>query len=501
MASVNNATSYQWTIPTGAVISGSTDGNSITVNFGTSSGNITVKGVSSCGIGAVSNPVSVTVAGTSPTTSGIITGETTICASEQNLTYSVASISNADTYLWSLPAGTTIISGENTNSITVNFGATAGNITVKGQNDCGTGTVSDALNISFTAEPSITTQPENVTVCKGVETTLSVATNSVNNITYQWKKDNIEINGATSADYLISSVKADDVGKYKCIVSGCSTIESNEISMNIDSVIITEQPENSYNTDENTGIKISLNATGNIASYSWKKTLTGTVVGTSESLVLEDVVLQDGGEYICTITDLCGETKQSNKTVVTISNIKFISEQETIAEIGTNVVLEVPDAGAGFTYQWRKTEMNISDVQKDGAYTGTNTNRLTISSVTDIDAGNYDCIITGPDFTALSEVFSLEIATGIEDMISEDINIYPNPTNGNFIIEIPSEFFNGKEDNYLMKITDMSGKTIYQENICTSIKSINLKSTFNSGVYFIEITGDKTILKTKLIIE
>jgi hypothetical protein len=47
---VANATSYAWTIPTGAVISGSTTGNIISVIWGSSGGTITVRSINPCGL-------------------------------------------------------------------------------------------------------------------------------------------------------------------------------------------------------------------------------------------------------------------------------------------------------------------------------------------------------------------------------------------------------------------------------------------------------------------
>ncbi len=62
---IPNATSYVWTLPSGAT--GTSSSNSITVNFGAAvSGDITVKGVNACGDGAVSN-LSISVNSIPPT--------------------------------------------------------------------------------------------------------------------------------------------------------------------------------------------------------------------------------------------------------------------------------------------------------------------------------------------------------------------------------------------------------------------------------------------------
>ena len=74
---IANATSYVWSLPTG--VTGTSTTNSITVTYGTSaiSGNITVKGTNSCGVGATST-LAVTV---NPLTAsaGSISGLATVC--------------------------------------------------------------------------------------------------------------------------------------------------------------------------------------------------------------------------------------------------------------------------------------------------------------------------------------------------------------------------------------------------------------------------------------
>lgn len=77
---------------------------------------------------------------------GAITGATTVCQGQNNVTYTTPAIPNAATYVWTLPSGATGTSS--TNSITVNYGASAvsGDITVSGNNTYGVGNIS-TLNI------------------------------------------------------------------------------------------------------------------------------------------------------------------------------------------------------------------------------------------------------------------------------------------------------------------------------------------------------------------
>ena len=134
---------YTWTVPAGAtIISGSTT-NSITVDFSVAgaSGSITVKGTNNvCGEGPTE--IIAIVVAPSPQPAGSITGQNNICTPAGGVSYSIPAIVGATTYVWTIPAGASITSGSNSNTILVDYGisAASGTITVFGQSvTCGAG--------------------------------------------------------------------------------------------------------------------------------------------------------------------------------------------------------------------------------------------------------------------------------------------------------------------------------------------------------------------------
>ncbi|MGL5892036.1 MAG: FG-GAP-like repeat-containing protein, partial [Bacteroidia bacterium] len=150
VSTIPNASTYVWTLPAGVSIASGAGTESITVDFGLTavSGQITVYAQNGCGAGTVSAPVNVTV-NPLPATPGIIAGNTTVCQAQTGVTYSIPALANATGYNWILPPGATIISGNNTNSITVDFSSSAvsGVVLVNGTNACGNGLNSDTLNL------------------------------------------------------------------------------------------------------------------------------------------------------------------------------------------------------------------------------------------------------------------------------------------------------------------------------------------------------------------
>ena len=154
-----------------------------------------------------------------PGQAGTITGTDTVCAGTPNVVYSVDTISNATVYLWTLPAGASIVSGSGTNSITVNFASNAlsGNITVCGNNICGNGAVSTPFAVMVNPIP-----PRPAVTANGYTLTSSASNGN------QWYHNGNAVAGATQQVYI---VPATDPGHYWTIVtlSECTSDSSNHV--------------------------------------------------------------------------------------------------------------------------------------------------------------------------------------------------------------------------------------------------------------------------------
>jgi len=141
------ATSYSWTVPAGASIVGNATGTSISVNFGTSGGTVTVRGVNSCGTGSIR---SLSVA-TTPARPSSISGSVTPCINSTE-SYTANGATGASSYNWSVPSGASITAGAGSKTVAVTFpGITASNqiITASATNACGTSPVRSLTGIAI----------------------------------------------------------------------------------------------------------------------------------------------------------------------------------------------------------------------------------------------------------------------------------------------------------------------------------------------------------------
>jgi hypothetical protein len=141
-----NATSYQWTIPNGATIVSAANGSSITVDFGTVSGSVTVQGINTCGSGSTRSLSLVTAPGRPAS----IFGSTSVCANATE-SYTAATANGAASYNWLVPSGAVNQSG-NSKTISVLYGgipASGQIITVSATNACGTSAARSLTNITI----------------------------------------------------------------------------------------------------------------------------------------------------------------------------------------------------------------------------------------------------------------------------------------------------------------------------------------------------------------
>jgi len=213
---IANATSYVWTIPSGATITAGDGTNAITVDFSptATSGNIVVHGTNYCGDGATATKA-VTV-DPLPVSAGAISGLTTVCQGQLGVVYTIEPIANATSYVWTIPVGANLIYGDGTDSIVVDYSRIAENgaVTVYGVNDCGIGSgTSVGITVKLIPETPVITIDG---------TTLTSSAPEGN----QWYLEGAMIEGATAQTYEVLAS-----GNYTCIVTldGCPSEPSNTI--------------------------------------------------------------------------------------------------------------------------------------------------------------------------------------------------------------------------------------------------------------------------------
>lgn len=221
-----------------------------------------------------------------PYAAGTITGLTSVCENSAGVTYAVAPIGFATGYNWVLPAGFTIASGANTNTISVNIaaGSPGGTLSVTGTSVCGNGT-SSSISITVKPRPAITvTGP--ASACNGVAGNVYATQTSMSG--YLWTISGGTITAGGTSTSSTATVTWDTVGNQSISVNynainGCNAINPTTFPVTVNPLpvpVITGPMEACAGSAGNL-----YTTTAGMTSYVWSVSGGGTITagGTSTS--------------------------------------------------------------------------------------------------------------------------------------------------------------------------------------------------------------------------
>jgi len=486
-ANTGNGNTYQWK-KDNIAISGATSLSYIA----TVSGSYTVA-ITTSGITTTSSAVIITV---SPMPTATITpvGPTSFVAGG-------SVILNAPTgtgYIYQWKKDNIGIAGATNASYTA---FTAGSYQIKiTQGEC----IDWSAPIIVTILPTATITPAGPTsVCTGGSVTLNANTGS--GYTYQWKKDNIDLSGATSSSFIATST-----GNYSVVVTYGSLINTSP------SLAVTVMPvplATITPLGATTMCSGSVGLQANIGSgfiYQWIKDNT-PIAGATNALYSAST----SGSYQIKITQgSC--TALSVSTLVMVQSGLFASITPggpTTFCSGGKVVLYASTC-SGYNYQWKKDGVNISGatsstytaavsgkyqvrIAKNGIKDWSALLTVTVNNCKelDINASKEPLTDSANDLSIISSVTNYEMAT--ENNF--EINIFPNPTNGNYYIELENE--NSEENNFEIEVTNSIGQTIYHKYSNFSAKKEEIRFSENDpgGIYIVNVKAKNKIATKKII--
>ena len=194
------------------------------------------------------------------------------------------------------------------------------------------------------------------------------------------------------------------------------------------------------------------------------------------------------GTYTWTVSKTAYETETGeitvtqNETVEVSLNIATYSVTFIVTTENTN---PIEDAQVDFNSIIQNTDSNGEAIFEDILY-GTYT--WTVSDT------NYETE-TGSIDVAQDEIIEVNLDPYIVDIkfIDNEINIFPNPSNGLINIVLPDNISQSK-----VIVTNVTGRIIEQKNINNQVR-INLQ--VEKGIYFIKFIFNDKVVISKIIIE
>ena len=211
------------------------------------------------------------------------------------------------------------------------------------------------------------------------------------------------------------------------------------------------------NFDEGDGVSVSVNGEGNID----KKVIVETVGEDGENHKIE--------EHIKIVTAEDGETVHGDSDV--------------------RVIIEEIEEGGGKKIKITSTNDSFSDHEI-----------IVEASEDELEDGKTMIFVRKN-----SVVNSTNLPKSINEVFDgkasiSDLNLFPNPSNGNFKMKFTSE----RPENFELSITDAKGARIYEKNLRKFEGEFNEDfdlSNYDAGIYFFNLSSKKQALSKKIVVE
>jgi hypothetical protein len=247
-------------------------------------------------------------------------------------------------------------------------------------------------------------------VCTNSPASFTVIASGTAPFTYQWRRNTVNVGGATAATYNIAAANAGNAGSYDCVITNaCGNATSTAALLTVNTAASVASNPSPQTVCSGSPASFSVTASGTAPfTYQWRQNTVNIGGATAATYNIASPVVGDAGTYDCVITNACGNAT-STAALLTVQDSPSIGTQPTPVNqpAGTSASFTVAASGtAPITYQWRKDTNNLIDA---GPISGATTANLTINPIAFADAGNYDCVVTNPCGTTTSNAAALTV--------------------------------------------------------------------------------------------
>ncbi len=293
-------------------------------------------------------------------------------------------------------------------------------------NAAGSVTSNAALLDVIIPAPVITTQPASQSAVTGIAVTFTVISTSPVAQTHQWRKDGVDIDGATLSSLTIPSFQLADAGSYTVTVtnSGGSVTSNAAILAVAVPPTITTQPQ-AQTVYSGTEATFSVTATSNAPmSYQWRKD--GTVIpeATQSTFIIPVAQLSDAGDYSVVVTNMAGNDTSTPATLTVNPSVAPVITQhpqsKTVAWSAPTSFSVTATGTPAPSYRWQRLPAGSGtwadvDPGVNLAYGGVNqpTLFLYVGTLNDNHGDQFRCVVSNPAGTVVSNPATLLISTSI----------------------------------------------------------------------------------------
>lgn len=256
--------------------------------------------------------------------------------------------------------------------------------------------------VTVLAGVTITTSPASQTVNAGESAQFTVIATG-DNLQYEWTKNGERLPN-TGNTLSFAAAREVDEATYGCrVYNGGSSADCRSFSLTVNSPLaITQQPV-SQNTYEGGSVTLTAAASGDPApTLEWY--FGDTLVGTGNSLTINNIAVNQAGEYRCLAKNATGSVNCNPVTISVSQSVKILGQPgaTTVVE-GNPLTLTLSASGESLSYDW----------SRNGVSLGINSPTLSLANIKVSDEGTYSCRIWNSNSSASCNAFTVTVNQGV----------------------------------------------------------------------------------------
>lgn len=262
----------------------------------------------------------------------------------------------------------------------------------------GAGTaISKAVPVMVQAGPIILTPPAGGKIAIGAKTTLKVVATGSATLKYQWRKDGVNLPGATLASLVITGAAN---ASYDVVVSNpfnpAGVVSPPAQMVALAAPKIVQQPV-AASVPFGMMASFAVQASGGgTLSYQWKKNGVAMSGQTAPSLSWSVLNVADAASYTVTVTNEVGAATSLAARLTILNPPKIVKKPASItAKTSGEIVLTASATGSGtLLYHWQKDNADII---------GCTSATFTIPHASTRDSGSYRAVVSNSAGTVYSD--------------------------------------------------------------------------------------------------
>lgn len=405
---------------------------------------------------------------------GSVLGPLQVCAgSTQTYTYTGTGWTG---FNWTVPAGTTITSGQGTNTITILAGSNPGNICCTPSGPCGPGPQA-CLAVTLAPSPASTQSAVNISCFGGNTGSATITPNPAGSYTYTWSPNvgsTATVTGLSAGSYTVTATNA----------GGCSTTQT--INVTQPSALTATQSQTNILCNGNSTGAASVSASGGSPGYSYAWSPSGGNGSSATNLA--------AGAYTCLITDLNGCTNQQTFSITAPPALSLATSSTPSACGNPNGSASVVASGGagGYQYLWSPSGGTGSTA------TGLNGGMYSVT-VTDVNGCSTQATVNVTTTSAPTATITASTNVLCNGGNTGNATVTPSGGNGPYTYSWSPSGGTGATANnlnagtYVVTVTDFSGCTATDTVTLTEPSLLTATSSFTNVLCNSGNTGSASV--------